>query len=65
VDAQVQKSADTKHVQLAFNSAAYFDFATNHPDARPWLALGQNVQFVLDGTVYEITAPEGESQPVK
>ncbi len=65
VDSQVQKSAEAKHVKLAFNSAAYFDFAANHPDARPWLALGQNVQFVLDGTVYEITAPDDASEPVK
>jgi hypothetical protein len=25
-----------------------------HPEAQPWLALGQNVQFILADTVYEI-----------
>jgi hypothetical protein len=65
VDALVQKSPDARHVKLAFNSAAYFDFVANHPDARPWLALGQNVQFVLDGTLYEVTAPDDASEPVR
>ena len=25
-----------------------------NPKALPWLALGQNVQFVLDNTIYDI-----------
>ena len=54
VDSAVQKSANAKHVQLQFGSAEYFDFATNHPQAAAWLALGRNVQFVLDNTIYEI-----------
>ena len=40
--------------QIQFNSAEYFTFAAKHPKALPWLALGQNVQFVLDDTLYEI-----------
>jgi len=39
-------------VQL--NSREYFDLVAKTSEARPWLALGQNVQFVLDDTVYEI-----------
>jgi hypothetical protein len=25
-----------------------------HPEASPWVALGEKVQFLLDGTIYEI-----------
>ncbi len=65
VDSLVQKSPDAKHVKIEFNSLAYFDLVANHPEARPWLALGQNVQFVLDGTVYEVIAPASASEPTK
>lgn len=47
-----QTNAPRKRIQ--FNSPEYFAFAAKHPRALPWLALGPNVQFVLDGTVYEI-----------
>ena len=42
-----------EHVQ--FNSEEYFNLLTKHPEAAPWLALGQNVVLTLDDTVYEIT----------
>ncbi len=54
VDGSIQKSSHLKHVRLQFGSKDYFDFVSSHPIARPWLALGQNVQFLLEGTVYEI-----------
>ena len=31
-----------------------FELQKKHPKAQAWLALGNNVQFVLEGTVYEI-----------
>ena len=37
-----------------FNSKEYFAFAAKESRALPWLALGQNVQFVLDDMLYEI-----------
>jgi hypothetical protein len=37
-----------------FNSEEYFNLLTKHPEAGPWLALGQNVVLTLDDTVYEI-----------
>jgi hypothetical protein len=43
-----------KPVRIKFGSSEYFDFVSKHPQAAPWLALGQKVQFVLNGTVYEI-----------
>jgi Ca-activated chloride channel family protein len=54
VDSLVQKNANAKHIRIQFNSPEYFALAANEPKALPWLALGQNVQFVLNGTVYDV-----------
>ncbi len=54
VDAGVQKLQKAKKVRVQFNSPEYFDLVTKEPQARPWLALGQNLQFVLRETVYEV-----------
>jgi len=54
VDSLAQKQANAKHVRIQFNSTEYFALAAKEPQALPWLALGQNVQFVLNGSVYEI-----------
>ncbi len=54
IEASVQKFPDAKRVRIKFGSPAYFGFLTKTPKAAPWLALGQNVQFVLEGAVYEI-----------
>ncbi len=54
VDENAQKSQNAKHQRIQFNSKEYFAFAAKERRALPWLALGQNVQFVLDDTLYEI-----------
>jgi Ca-activated chloride channel family protein len=54
VDSAIQKSPDAKRVRIQFGSDEYFAFLTRHPQAAPWLALGQNLQLLLDGTIYEI-----------
>lgn len=54
VDENVQKAQNLKRQRLQFNSKEYFAFAATERRALPWLALGQNVQFVLDDTLYEI-----------
>ncbi|HWH72174.1 MAG TPA: VWA domain-containing protein, partial [Candidatus Sulfotelmatobacter sp.] len=54
MDGAVQKFPNAKHVRLQFGSPEYFEFAAKHAAARPWLALGQNVQFVWENTVYEV-----------
>ena len=54
VDSLAQQNQNVKRQRIQFNSAEYFDFAAKHPKALPWLALGQNVQFVLDETLYDI-----------
>lgn len=54
VDALLQQHTNAPRRRIQFNSTDYFAFAAKHPRVLPWLALGQNVQFVLDGTIYEI-----------
>ncbi len=54
VDAAVQKFQNAKRQRLQFNSTEYFAFAAKHPKALPWLALGQNVQFILGDTLIEV-----------
>jgi Ca-activated chloride channel family protein len=54
VDSQVQQSQPLRRLRLRFNSPEYFAFAASNAAARPWLALGNNVQFVLKDTVYEV-----------
>jgi Ca-activated chloride channel family protein len=41
--------------QITFNSKAYFELLDNYPELGPILALGQEVEFVWQGAVYEIT----------
>ncbi len=52
IDSNAQNTAKRQHIE--FNSEEYFNLLTKHPDAGPWLALGQNVVLKLDDTVYEI-----------
>jgi Ca-activated chloride channel family protein len=54
VDSAIQKLPNAKRVQLQFGSAEYFDFVAKTPKAQPWLALGQEVQFVFGDAVYEV-----------
>jgi Ca-activated chloride channel family protein len=53
IDATAQNL--TKRQRVRFNSEAYFDLLKQHPEAAPWMALGQSVLLALDDTVYEIT----------
>jgi len=54
IDSAIQKSSDAKRVRLQFGSNDYFAFLAKHPQAAPWVALGQNIQLLLDNTIYEI-----------
>ncbi|HOW64954.1 MAG TPA: VIT domain-containing protein [Candidatus Paceibacterota bacterium] len=54
IDASVQKFQNAKRQRIQFNSPEYFAFAAKNPKALPFLSLGQNVQFVLNDTLYEI-----------
>jgi Ca-activated chloride channel family protein len=54
VDADAQKFEKAKRVRVQFGSPEYFELQKKHSKAQAWLSLGNNVQFVLDGTVYEV-----------
>ncbi len=55
-DSLVQKqSVQARRVQLQFASPEYFELMQRHPEVKPWLALGNRVQFVLADTIYEVT----------
>ena len=53
-DVQTAEAKKAKRTRVKFNSDAYFALLTKEPKAAQWLALGQNVQFVLNNTIYEI-----------
>jgi Ca-activated chloride channel family protein len=53
-DSAIQNHPSAKFVRIQFGSAEYFDLVAKQPKALPWLALGQNVQFVIDNTIYDI-----------
>ncbi len=54
IDPAVQQNQNARRVRIQFNSTEYFALAARQPKVLPWLALGQNVQFVVDNTVYDI-----------
>ena len=54
IDPETQSQKNNNHIRIRFGSAEYFDLVRTQPAARPWLALGQNVQFVLNSQTYEI-----------
>jgi hypothetical protein len=54
MDSEVQNATKAQRVRIQFNSKEYFALARTNKQALPWLAQGNNVQFVLNGQVYEI-----------
>ncbi|MGZ4962278.1 MAG: VIT domain-containing protein [Limisphaerales bacterium] len=54
LDTDVQNAAKAKRVRVQFNSKEYFELVRTNKQALPWLAQGNNVQFVMNGLVYEI-----------
>ena len=54
VDARLQQASPARTLRVQFNSDPYFELVTMHPETQSWLALGQNVQFLLGDTLYEI-----------
>jgi hypothetical protein len=54
VDAAVQKTPNAGRLRVQFGSPEYFDLIAKHPQTAAWLALGQSVQFVFGGAIYEI-----------
>jgi Ca-activated chloride channel family protein len=54
MDSEIQKHANAKRVRIQFGSSEYFDLIGKNPVVSQWLALGDNLQFVLGQTIYEI-----------
>ena len=54
IDSAIQRTPDAKHIRIQFGSPEYFDLIAKNDKAQQWLALGQNIRFILDKTIYEI-----------
>jgi Ca-activated chloride channel homolog len=54
IDSAIQNHPDAKRIRVQFGSPEYFDLIAKNEKVVQWLALGQNVQFVLDNTTYEV-----------
>ena len=48
------KQQQLKQKQVAFNSDAYFDLMKQHPEAVAWLSLGNEVDVVIEDTLYQV-----------
>jgi Ca-activated chloride channel family protein len=53
-DSTAQNQKDLKQKKIAFNSDEYFDLLQKHPEAAQWFALGNELDIVLDGTLYMV-----------
>ncbi len=51
-------------VQVQFGSDAYFDLLASRPEWGPYLALGEQVVFVAEGTAYEVVLKETGPVPI-
>ncbi len=54
VDSYLQDKKSDKMKQIKFASDEYFELLNDHPESAQFLALGQNVRFLLKGIYYEI-----------
>lgn len=54
IDSAIQKYPEAKRIRVQFGSPEYFDLIAKNDKVLPWVALGQNVQFILDKTIYEV-----------
>ncbi|MCB0705707.1 MAG: VWA domain-containing protein [Saprospiraceae bacterium] len=53
-DSRIQEKDKLPLNRIAFNSDAYFQLLQDEPASQEFLALGQNVRFVMNGQVYEV-----------
>lgn len=54
LDSATQKTPDAERLRIRFGSPEYFELISQHPETVPWLALGQNVQFIWARKLYEV-----------
>lgn len=53
-DSSAQSQRALAQKQVRFGSAEYFDLLKKSPSAAPWLALGSNIDLVLDGVLVSV-----------
>ena len=53
-DSTAQGKKTLAHRQIRFGSDEYFSFLAANPGAAAWLALGQNVDVVVNGTLVSV-----------
>ncbi len=53
-DSTAQAKKDLKAVTVKFNSDDYFALLKAHPEAAAWLSLGDNVDVVIDETLFQV-----------
>ncbi|MCX8082258.1 MAG: VWA domain-containing protein [bacterium] len=53
-DSAVYSMKNFKKVRIQFGSKDYFELVKNKPASTQFLALGKNVQFVINDTIYDI-----------
>lgn len=53
-DSRAQSGKDLPTEVVDFNSERYFELLDKHPESAQWLALGQNVDVVLENKLYQI-----------
>jgi Ca-activated chloride channel family protein len=53
-DSTAQGKKDLKAVNVKFNSDEYFALLKAHPEAAAWLSLGDNVDVVIDETLFQV-----------
>jgi Ca-activated chloride channel family protein len=53
-DGTAQSQQNLKQRRVAFNSDEYFDLLKQHPEALAWFSLGNEVDVVLDDTLYMV-----------
>ncbi|HEY8748067.1 MAG TPA: VIT domain-containing protein [Tepidisphaeraceae bacterium] len=62
-DAQAQNAQNLKRATVVFNSEPYYELLSKHPEATAWLSLGDEVDVVLDDTIYSIRNEASPSNP--
>ncbi len=53
-DSTIQAKGNAKRVEVKFNSPDYFALLKEHPNVAAWMALGTNVDLLVDDTVYSV-----------
>jgi Ca-activated chloride channel homolog len=61
-DSTAQGKRGMKQKSLRFGSEEYFDLLRKSPGAAPWLSLGNNLDVVVDGTLYSIRDEKEEKK---